>query len=136
MRERFRFVFLMFLLAGCNTEPQKVNSSVSSSSVLPNISIACGERFTLILENGILWATGDNFYGQLGMLTNTTSLSPFMAVLSNVKAIGAGYMSSFAIKNDGTLWATGANNTGQLGTGNYSNTNQFVFVLSNVEKVI
>jgi hypothetical protein len=35
----------------------------------------------------------------------------------NQYRIAAGYMHSFAIKNDGTLWAWGANDLGQLGDG-------------------
>ena len=57
-------------------------------------------------------------------------LIPFYAT-----SIAGGASHSLALKNDGTLWATGFNWTGQLGTGDNSDRNVFVQVLSGVSEM-
>jgi len=88
------------------------------------IKISAGEEHSLALKNdGTLWATGDNYFGELGTGDNSYR-NVFVKVLSNVSAIAAGGRHSLALKNDGTLWATGC------GYGNV-----FVKVLSNVSAI-
>jgi alpha-tubulin suppressor-like RCC1 family protein len=70
-----------------------------------------------LLDDGSVWAWGDNRWGQLGINSTQPSRTPIQVFgLTNVKAIAAGYSHSLALKNDNTLWAWGSNYYGQLGT--------------------
>lgn len=60
-----------------------------------------------------LWAWGNNYDGQLGISTVTSSIS-------DVKAIAGGECHSVAVKQDGTVWTWGCNNSGTLGNGTTS----------------
>jgi subtilisin family serine protease/alpha-tubulin suppressor-like RCC1 family protein len=79
------------------------------------IDIATGERYALfLLDNGDVYGFGNNYSGQLGIPDgvsdsyNCMKYSPERILyLQNVKAIGAGGVNSFALKEDGTLWAWG-----------------------------
>ena len=63
-----------------------------------------------------VWATGENFDGQLGDGTTTDRISPAQ-VASGVATVSAGGFHSLYLKTDGTLLATGSNGNGQLGDG-------------------
>lgn len=122
-------------------------SSLNSfTQVTANISndvvqVAAGNEHILVVKNnGELWGSGSNYYGQLS-LGGTTSVSIFNKItagVSDVKQIACGALHTMMVKNDGSLWACGYNGSGQLGTGN--TTNQTVFVqissMSNVAKVV
>ena len=73
---------------------------------------------SLILKNdGTLWGTGQNAYGQLG-LGDTTDRNTFTQITTNaddIKEIYCGENYAFILENDGTLWGCGANGGGQLG---------------------
>lgn len=87
-----------------------------------------------LLENGSLYVWGRNMEGQLGLGTNTNTLTPTLS-LSGVQTLGfggtGGYTNfqyefctaMFAQKTDGTWWATGENSTGQQGIGSVDDTN-------------
>jgi alpha-tubulin suppressor-like RCC1 family protein len=90
------------------------------------------EHSLFLKSNGSLWATGYNYFGQLGDGTygGTYAMTNFpeQIVASNVTAIAAGYDHSLFLKSDGSLWAMGDNQDGELGdnttdSGNY-NTNR------------
>ena len=68
---------------------------------------------------GLLWAWGDNNYGQLGNGTTHDSNTPQrIGSFDNTwAAVAATYKHSLAIKTDGSLWAWGRNYNGQLGDG-------------------
>ena len=89
---------------------------------------------TLILKNdGTLWGSGCNNYGQLG-LGDTTNRNTFTQVTTNVndiKSIYCGDYHNFILKNDGTLWGCGRNDCGQLGLGNGDNKYTFTQVTTN-----
>ena len=80
---------------------------------------------TVYLKNdGTVLAWGYNSNGQLGDGTITDSLFPVQVsgaggagLLSDVKAVAAGYGHTLALKNDGTVLAWGYNSNGQLGNG-------------------
>src|SRR5205085_143677 len=79
--------------------------------------MAAGINHSLILkEDNSLWATGNNFNGQLGDGTNVTRHAP-VKIMDNVKAISAGDLHSLFLKQDNTLWAAGWNFWGALGDG-------------------
>jgi alpha-tubulin suppressor-like RCC1 family protein len=80
---------------------------------------AAGGDFSLgVKEDGSVWATGLNMYGNLGLgdtadrhrLTEIGSAQDWATV-----SAGLGY--GLALKKDGSLWAWGGNNFGQLGVG-------------------
>ncbi|MDD5537384.1 MAG: two-component regulator propeller domain-containing protein [Candidatus Omnitrophica bacterium] len=82
-------------------------------------AISAGQRYSLVLQDdGIVWAWGENEWGQLGDGTTTNSDVPVQVRnLSDVIAISAGHYHSLALKSDGTVWAWGDNESGELGNG-------------------
>ncbi|AEC02492.1 fimbrillin family protein [Parasphaerochaeta coccoides] len=80
-------------------------------------SVSAGNNFTMILaEDGTLWATGTNYYGQLGDDTTIDKSTP-VQVMTDVETVSAGYYHTMIVKKDGTLWGTGYNYKGELGVG-------------------
>lgn len=99
---------------------------------LSGTQIIAGDSHSLLLEaDGTLWATGWNFFGQLGDGT-TTDRHGFVQVLSDVASVSAGPVHTMAVKKDGTLWATGFNDYGELGDGTTNSSLVFIPVLSGV----
>ncbi|GAV76847.1 RCC1 domain-containing protein, partial [Cephalotus follicularis] len=91
-------------------------------SALHNLTaIACGGAHTLFLsENGRVYATGLNDFGQLGLSDSRTyTLEPVQVcgLDKEVVHISAGYYHSSAITVDGELYVWGKNANGQLGLG-------------------
>ena len=74
---------------------------------------------TLVIDDqGRLWASGDNYYGQLGVGDLNDYVSPVqVGTLKVWKQTSSNYTTSYAIRNDGTLWSWGLNASGQLGDG-------------------
>ena len=68
-----------------------------------------------LLENGEVYVTGSNTYGQFGNGTREDSNIPVKANIDNVKEIIAGGNHIIAIKNDNSVWSWGAGAQGQLG---------------------
>ncbi|HEX5746806.1 MAG TPA: hypothetical protein VFZ09_11210 [Archangium sp.] len=66
-----------------------------------------------------LWAWGDNWAGQFGDGTTTTTrkVPAKMPGISNVKEVSLGFYHTVALKHDGTVWTWGYNGSGQLGDG-------------------
>lgn len=74
-----------------------------------------------IMNDGTLWAWGNNDHGQLGTDDTETRLGPVqIGTDTDWEVVAAGARHSLAIKSDGTLWAWGDNYYGQLGTGDGS----------------
>jgi alpha-tubulin suppressor-like RCC1 family protein len=83
--------------------------------------VAAGWDFTLAVQNGTVFAWGNNDTGQLGDGTLDQRLIPTaIPTLTNVTRVSAGYAHSLALRTDGTVWAWGANTSGQLGNGTRS----------------
>ena len=95
-------------------------------------------EYSLILKNdGTLWGSGQNAYGQLG-LGDATDRKIFTQVTTNVddvKSIYCGRNHTFMLKNDGTLWGCGRNDYGQLGLGDTNYRNIFTQVTTNGDDV-
>lgn len=79
-------------------------------------------------SNGIVWAWGRDYYGELGKgSSNSSDLVP--AVISApvgfpiVKSISSKDSHVLALGQDGTLWGWGENHRGQLGLGDYTGRN-------------
>ena len=113
--------------------------------VVKNI-VTNGKSSFALLEDGTLFACGQNNVGQLG-LGNLLPVSTFTKVTSYlddtttmfinpVKNIVTNDSSSFAILEDGTLLACGANDEGQLGLGTVLPVNTFTKVTSDLNPLL
>jgi alpha-tubulin suppressor-like RCC1 family protein len=91
-------------------------------------SISAGMFHSLALtSDGMVWAWGDNQYGQLGNNTNTNSNSPVQVldptgtgVLTGIAVINAGAYANRALTLDGTAFAWGKNNFVLGGNASYN----------------
>lgn len=85
------------------------------------IDVASGdENHSLALRSdGIVFAWGTNFSGQLGDGTSVLNRNSPVQVsnLTNVIDVAVGNYHSLALKSDGTVWAWGSNVFSQLGDG-------------------
>ena len=102
------------------------------------VAVAAGDNHSLFLKNdGMVWASGLNTDGQLGIGTNTNINFAVQVkknatdFLTDIVAIEAGGDHSLFLKNDGTVWASGRNTDGQLGIGTNTNSNFTVQVKKN-----
>ena len=99
-------------------------------------SIGNGDHSLIIKEDGTLWGTGRNNYGQLGFRNDTDTSVYIQEKLFNTDwdQVKCGSYHSIAIKEDGTLWGTGSNYYGQLGLGD--ETDRDVFTQVGTDKYI
>ena len=119
------------LLYGWGISIASGQSSITSSPVLvsapaglSNVSwsvISAGATHSVaITTTRMLYAWGDNTYGELGLLTTGGAYSVPVLVSGPTNAswstISAGYYSTFGITTAGRLYAWGLNTSGQLGT--------------------
>jgi len=110
---------------GSNSNGQFGNGTSGDSSPVPIkvaeevVAVSCGNinyYTTIIRTDGSLWASGLNYWGELGDGTNTRS-NTFVKIMDNVRSVSAGGSFTLALKDDGTLWGWGLNTDGQLGDG-------------------
>lgn len=93
---------------------------------------AFGNSHSMAVVNGVLMASGDNKWGQLGDGTFTSSEEPVTVLnylneeLTDVKKISAGYGYNLILTEDGRVWSVGYNEYGKLGNGNSENQNKVV----------
>ena len=104
-------------------------------------AITAGGYHSLVLkQDGSVWATGANDYGQLGDATMKTQRT-FKQVYTkrmqrfDAQVMTAGFYHSVVLEKDGTVWATGANDFGQLGDGTTIVKTQFTHVMSEGQAV-
>ena len=85
------------------------------------IAVSCGDRHTLILKSdGTVFSFGNNTTFELGLgITNSfyEEYAKFIAGISDIIDISAGYSFSAILKSDGTVYTFGNNGYGQLGIG-------------------
>ena len=78
-----------------------------------------GNYSIVITSTGLVYGTGDNTYGQLGInsTVNQNSLTPMVSMPSGktAAAIACGQFHTIVLMTDGTVYGTGYNNFGQLG---------------------
>ena len=82
-----------------------------------------------LAQDGSVWATGWNEYGQLGDGSTTNRRNFVKVISSGAMAMAAGYWHSMVLKADGTVWVTGQSFWGQLGDGTTVAKRRFIKVL-------
>ena len=113
----------------------------SSSNNINNIqSISSGFSYSLILsENGTIYSSGDNTYGQLGngnmgngiksnyfdVINTSVDSSGYKG--NNAVAIANGYYHTLVLLDSGKVMACGRNNYGQLGIGNTTDVSELTY---------
>ncbi|MHB8572792.1 MAG: RCC1 domain-containing protein [Candidatus Dormibacteria bacterium] len=110
---------------GPKTEPVYSNVPVQVPGLAGITAIAAGGVFNLALsQDGVVWAWGDNRWGEAGIGTPTIQwecaceYAPVRVTgLSGVAAIAAGIINSAVLRADGTVWTWGNNQDGELGAG-------------------
>ena len=105
-----------------------VNVYRNNSNAITVPQVEEGENWTAVLkEDGTVWTSGYNVYGQLGDGTTTNSNIPIQVkidentYLTNVKKIESSYYSILALTTDGEVYAWGYNDYGYLGQGDTTN---------------
>ena len=95
------------------------------------ISIATGINHTLFLTTNGLFATGDNYQGNLGRGSGCCgcfSTPVRSTMVPDATAIAASGHTSYALKSNGTVLAFGSNEQGQLSQGDVGSRNDPVVV--------
>lgn len=85
-------------------EMEKVMDNVRTVSASAQFSTMA------VKQDGTLWATGDNTFGELGLGTEESTLS-WTKVMDGVQDVSAGPHHTLILKTDGSLWGCGHNST-------------------------
>ena len=102
---------------------QTIWHPIQADSAPPAIQASTGNHQSFVIDvNGILWATGNNSHGSLG-LGNTESQFSFVQVpgLSEVSILSQYYDQTIVKDLQGQIWVFGNNSRGQLGLGDFNN---------------
>jgi alpha-tubulin suppressor-like RCC1 family protein len=115
-----------------DTTNNNTSTPIMVSGMSANVTaVSAGASHSVFLMNdGSLWTTGFNTYGQLGDTSNSSKSTPVMVVSGNVDKIYAGYQTTMFVKNDGSLWAMGQGVNGEFGNGNSTDSNVPVEILN------
>ena len=93
-------------------------------------AVAAGDEHSMVLmQDGSVWLSGTNTFGQIGDGSNTVTRRFVVVIPHNAKAVGAGAKHSLVVMRDGSVWATGYNGRGQLGDGSAISKNRFFLVI-------
>ena len=79
-----------------------------------------GDHTLALMNDGTVWAWGQNAFGQLGNRTTGANAANPVQVsgLSGIVALGAGLSHNLALKSDGSVWGWGFNgNASEIGAG-------------------
>ena len=86
-------------------------------------TVGAGNHFSVFLKDGVVYASGENVVGQLGIETTgfdikTPVIVPLPAELEGkVVAVGGSLLHTLLLSEDGTVYSFGFNNNGGLGVG-------------------
>jgi alpha-tubulin suppressor-like RCC1 family protein len=103
---------------GADTKPSTVPWPITGVGNI--VSVAAGETHTLALRaDGMVWAWGDDSYGQSGrgVGSDSTSFPTQAVVVTQAMAVAAGEFHSVALQKSGVVWTWGEGSYGQLGNG-------------------
>ncbi len=94
---------------GTTTSRQSPTPVLGLPAGNPVRAVSAGDRYsTALLDDGTVWAWGDNTVGQLGDGTTVARSVPApVPGLGSVAALSSGYDHTLALKTDGTVWAWG-----------------------------
>ena len=105
-----------------------INVYRNKEGVVTKPQVEIGPDYSVILkEDGTVWTTGRNNYGQLGNGTTTNSNKPVQVkidentYLTNIRKISATDTCVVALATNGEVYAWGRNNYRQLGQGDTTN---------------
>src|SRR3990167_107212 len=92
------------------------------------ISVACGQCHIIFLDNeGNLWGTGWNGYGQLALEGKLDRHEPEkLKVIPTITTIHARWNHTLLLDVEGSVWSCGWNSYGQLGVGHKLDDNAFI----------
>lgn len=109
-----RYALTVSSAEGSIRSPDAVIAVVSA----PRVAAGGAHSLARSANGRIVWAWGDNRYGQLGLGSTVPSATPqVVSGLTGVKALAAGLDHSLALLDDGTVWTWGRNVAGALGDG-------------------
>ena len=115
---------------------------IATSKHIAQIETTAGGANTFIVKNdGSLWVSGYNNYGELGLGHEETvrTLTQVTTNINNdVKEVSCGGVTAMLVKNDGTLWACGKNAYSSLAIPDVSETATFIQVpgIDNVKHIL
>ena len=120
------------------------SQSRNALSLMPNYTgetpnyISCGVDHTVVvMNNGSIYVTGVNNYGQLGLgdyqNRNTLILMPNYTGQTPI-AVSCHYYATVVLMNNGTIYGTGDNGGGQLGFGDSQNRTTLTLMQNNTGK--
>ena len=103
--------------------PLSEDQSFALFSSKKTVKVVAGQKHALaLLDDGSVWAWGNNDSGQLGNGTTVASAFPVQVIgLGRITDVEVGGRHSLAVDEDGNLWAWGNNQFGQLGIGSQTN---------------
>jgi alpha-tubulin suppressor-like RCC1 family protein len=97
---------------------------------------ASGAHILGIRNDGTIWGTGRNNFGQLG-LGNTSDNIEIIQITSDIsgctpQSISCSDSHTMVLMKNGTIWGTGLNSNGQLGLGDTTDRNTLTRITSNI----
>jgi alpha-tubulin suppressor-like RCC1 family protein len=126
-------LFSALFLVGCSCCCENGDDNNSSYTSNENKSITAKYYQSFIIDNGKVYAAGDNDYGQLGV-GDTNNHAVFTEVSSlngkKITVIAAEAFRSLALSHEGKVYAAGNNDNRQLGLSDTYDHNVFTEVLN------
>lgn len=112
------FQYFEFVPLGINTKSFGDRVAVTRIAMEWKMSGATPKHSVFIqLDDGRLYAWGDNTNGWFGIPTITTQMAGLTLINRNVYDFDIDVGGCILVKNDGTIWASGLNPYGRLGVG-------------------
>lgn len=113
------------LCNGTNTASNIMMPATNTGAQFQYIAISAGGGHSLVIDNSnLLWSSGLNTQGQLGLGNNTnTNVLTLVSTTNTYFAISAGSTHSLTMETSTALWSTGRGMEGELGIGTNSANN-------------
>lgn len=109
-------IYLVLILSLHTLLAKDRDRNASTTPAMTEKAISAGFNHTLIIQEGVVFAWGENIYGQLGDGSfSTTAAGVPVAGLDHIIAVSAGRRHSMALRADGKVFIWGDNTYGQLG---------------------